>query len=171
MADRHHHVLFGDEVADVDRADFFATDLGATRVAVFSFQLDQILTNQLANVLIVGQNARVLGDFVEQLLMLRAELLLFEVHQLTERHPQNGVGLHGGQRVRIAHASLGCEDLESLVAQGAWHEHRGSLDAHQPGFRLGLRGTGANDANHLVDVRMRQQQAFDRVLSLPGSQQ
>ena len=43
----------------------------------------------------------------------------------------------------------------------------GAFDAHQPRLGLGLRGRGANHADHFVDIGVGQQQAFDGVLALP----
>ncbi len=43
-----------------------------------------------------------------------------------------------------------------------------AFDAHQSGLGLGLGAGGADDADHFVDVGVRQQQTFDGVLALPG---
>ena len=48
-------------------------------------------------------------------------------------------------------------------------QHRGrSFDTHQARLGFRLRGAGANDADDLVDIRVRQQQTFDRVLASAG---
>ena len=59
--------------------------------------------------------------------MLAAELFLLQIDQLAERHPQNGVGLHGGERVGLAHAALLLEHCEAVVAQGPLHHARRGL--------------------------------------------
>ena len=128
----------------------------------------QIAANDRQDVLLVGQDAQILGDFLEQLCVLAAEFFLLQVDQLAERHSQNGVGLHGGERVGSAHAAFLLEHGEAGVAQGSLHHGRRGFDAHQAGLGLGLRRRGANDANDLVDIGVGQQQAFDRVLALPG---
>jgi len=96
-----------------------------------------------------------------------SEPLLFEVDQLAQRHSQDRVGLDGGQRIAVSGAALLLEHLKAFVAQGPRHHRRGTLDAHDPHLGLGLRLRMADDADDLVDVGQRQQQAFDRVLALP----
>ena len=100
--------------------------------------------------------------------MLVGELLLLEVDQLAERHPQDGVGLDGRERVLLGDAALLLELGEALVAQRPLQHRGGRLDRHQPLLGLGLRRRRADDADHFVDVGVRQQQALDRVLAPPG---
>ena len=172
MRDRHHHVFFGDEILHVDVADLFAVDLRAAIVSVLLRNLGEVGLDDREDLAFVAEDAEIIDDLVEQFGVFRAELLLLQVDQLTERHPQDGVGLDGRERVsvRLA-ASFVCEVGVAGVAQGALHQRGRALDRHQPGLRLGLRRRRPNDADHFVDVRVREQQAFDRVLPLPRSLQ
>ena len=61
----------------------------------FSLQLRQVVADDVQDVLVVGEDPQVLGDLVEQLVILVAELFLFQVDQLAERHAQDRVGLDG----------------------------------------------------------------------------
>ncbi len=69
------------------------------------------------------------------------------------------------------HAALALKDLETVVAQRAVEHGGGRLDEHQLPFGLFLVGRRADCADHLVDIGQGQQQALDRVLSLPGLRQ
>jgi hypothetical protein len=64
----------------------------------------------------------------QQLRVLVAELLLLEVDQLAERHPQDGVGLHRGERVLFGNAPFGLELRVALVAEGPLEHCPRSLD-------------------------------------------
>ena len=101
------------------------------------------------------------------MLVLAAELFLLEIDQLAEGHLQDGVGLHGGERVAFAVAPLGGEDGKARVAQGAAHEGRG----HSMPIKRALASAC------VADVRMTRitssmlacasSKPFDRVLALP----
>ena len=61
----------------------------------FVLNLEHVVADDRQDVRLVGQDAQVLGDLVEQLVVLVAELFLLQVDQLAERHPHDRVGLHG----------------------------------------------------------------------------
>ncbi len=65
-------------------------------------------------------------------------------------------------------AAFCLECCEADFAERALEHRGGRFDAHQPGFGLGLRCRRADDADHFVDVGVRQQQAFDGVLAAAG---
>ena len=77
---------------------------------------------------------------VEQLGMFAAELFLLQVDELAERHPQDRVGLHGGQAIDVGHAAL---VLEHRVKPSSPRARSimlaGHCDAHQADLGLGLR--------------------------------
>ena len=96
MADGNDHRLFGNEIFQIDLADFFAADFGLAFVAVFAFQFQAVAADDGADVFLVRQNVLMLANFREQLVMLAGQLFLFQIDELAQRHFQNGVGLHGG---------------------------------------------------------------------------
>ena len=100
--------------------------------------------------------------------MLVGQLLLLQVDQLAERHAEDGVGLDGREGVRFPQAAFLGENAEPLFAQRPAQQGGGRLDLHQALLRLGLGRGAADHADHFVDVGVRQQQPFDRVLPLPG---
>ena len=100
-ADRDDHRLFGDQVLHVELAHLLAADFGAAGVAVLPLQLAAVVANDVQNVLPVGEDAAVLGDFLQQLAMLAGELFLLQIDQLAEGHAQDGVGLDGRERVEL----------------------------------------------------------------------
>ncbi len=65
MADRHDHVLFGDQIRQVNVTDLFAADLGPPVAAVLSLDLTQIVLDDVPDVLFVGQDPQVLGNLVQ----------------------------------------------------------------------------------------------------------
>ena len=167
VADGDDHGFFGDQVSDVDLADFFAGDFGAPLVAVLALQLLHVIAHHRQDVFLVGENAFVFVDVVEQLLEFAGECFLFQVDQRTERHPQNGVGLHRSERVVFAHAAIRLKRCEALLAQRPFQQRRGRFDLHQPVFCFGLCFRRADHSDHFVDIGVGQQQALDRVLALP----
>ncbi len=168
-ADGDHHGLFGDEVFEVEVADFFAADLGAAGLGVFPPQLAEVLADQVQHVFPVGEEALILDDLFQQLAVLAGEFFLFEVDQLAQGHAEDAVGLHGREVVGFLAAAFRLEDGEALVAQGAAEDGRRRGDLHEPLFGLFLGLRCADDADHLVDVGVGQQEALDHVLPLPGA--
>ena len=172
MADRDDHRLFGDQVFQIDVAEFFAADLRAASIAVLLAEFLQIVLDDLQNILLVGQNPQVFGDLFQQLPVFAAQLFLFEVDQLAERHAQDGIGLHGGQRVVRPPRPVPPGTVESRLRPAP-------AASSPPGHSTPIRPTlasacvlrGADDANDLVDIGQGQQQAFDRVLALPRARQ
>ncbi len=167
-ADRNDHHLFGDQILVVDVADFIAADLGPPLVAVFPLQLEEIGADQGQDVPLVGEDAAILADIGKQVLIFLGELLLLEVDQLPEGHAKDGIGLHRRESVCLFHATFRLKYAKPFVAQGPLKHRRRAFDLHQPLFGLGLRPRGADDADDLVDVDVRQQQALDGMLALPS---
>ena len=83
--------------------------------------------------------SQILAHLLEQLGMLVAQLLLLQIDELTERHPQDRVGLHGGEAIFIGHAALVLKDAKTFGAQGPLHHRGRSGDAHQADLGLGQR--------------------------------
>ena len=164
--DRNDHRFLVDEVFVRDVSDFLERDFGAAFVGELVFDLFQVLTNDRQNVLFVRQNAAELRNVGEERVVLVGQFLLFEVDQLTERHAKNRVRLHRRERVAFLDAARRLERLEAFVAERSIQERGRALDLHQALFRLELRRRRANDANHFVDVGVRDQQTLDGVLTL-----
>ncbi len=87
--------------------------------------------------------------------------------QLPQRHPQDGVGLDGRERVVLGDAPIRAEGGKARLAQRPLNERRGALNLHQAQFRLDRRRRRADHADHFVDIRVGQEQALDDVLPLP----
>ena len=143
----------------------------AAGVAVLAGQLLAILADHGVDPGLVGQDAEVLADLLEQLRVLVDELFLLEVDELAERHLQDRVGLHGRERILLGHAALLLILGEADVAQRPLQHGGRRLDRHERFFRLGLRLRGADDADHFVDVGVREQQALHGVLPPPRAGQ
>ena len=54
-ADGNDHRLFGDEILEVDMAEFLAADFGAAGVAVLAFEFAQVVADHVEDVLPVGE--------------------------------------------------------------------------------------------------------------------
>src|SRR5690554_2611352 len=106
VTDRNDHRLFGDQVFQIDLSDLFAADFGAPLIAILSLELLAIGTDNREDVLLIGKNALIFGDFLKQLLVFAAQLFLLQIDQLAERHPQNRVGLDCRERIGVANAAL-----------------------------------------------------------------
>ncbi len=89
----------------------------AAGVAVLADELFAIFADDLVDAGLVDEDAEILVDLVEQLGMFLDELFLFEIHQLAERHLQDGVGLHRRERVFLGDAALLLELGEANVAE------------------------------------------------------
>ena len=63
VADGNDHRLFGDQIFQVNVAQFLAGDLGPSLVAILAANFLQIVFDDGQNVLFVGENSQVLGDF------------------------------------------------------------------------------------------------------------
>ena len=166
--DRDHHRGLGDELGHVADVARLTADLRPPRVGMLVGQPDELLANERPDVRVVRQHPAKFADLREQVAVLAAKLLLLEVHELPEREPENGVGLHRREAVRLGHAPLLLEHGEALRPERSLEERRRRLELAQPLLRLGLRLRRADDANHLVDVRQRDEQALERVLAGPG---
>ncbi len=114
--------------------------------------------------------SQIVADLDQQLRVLVGELLLLEIHQLAERHPQDRVGLHGRERIFFGHAAFRLELHVPFVARAPVASiGAGVLISISALFRLGLRLRRADHADHFVDVRMRQQQPCTVCLPLAGA--
>ena len=99
LADRDDHRLLGDQVVHVEVAHLLAADFRAPRVGVLAASAPAGPSRMMSRMfLLVGEDAVVLGDLVQQLAVLAGELLLLQVDQLAEGHAEDGVGLHRGER-------------------------------------------------------------------------
>ena len=66
MADRDDHRLFGDQILQIDVAEFFVGDLGPPGVAESSFDLLQVFLDDVVDSLLVAEDVQVVGDLREQ---------------------------------------------------------------------------------------------------------
>src|SRR5262245_21462716 len=64
VANENDHRFLFDQVLQIDLADFLAADFRATLVAIFAFEFLAIGADNRQDVLLVGQNSLMLGDFV-----------------------------------------------------------------------------------------------------------
>ena len=167
-ADRHDHRRFGDQLGHVADITRLAADLGAPIVAMFFGKLDELRPDHAADVCLAGEEPAEVTNLAEQLAVFAGELLLFEIDQLPEGEPENGVGLDGGEAIGLRHPTLLLEHREAPRTEGTLEERRRSLDLGQPLLRLGLGAGAANDPDHLVEVRQRHEQTLEGVLAAAG---
>ena len=80
MRDRHDHHLFGDEVFHVDVSDFFQTDFSPSFIAESSLDVLEVVFDDRQDVCVITQDAQVLDDLFEQLVVLVTQFLLFQIH-------------------------------------------------------------------------------------------
>ena len=66
MTDRHHHVLFGDQILNIDVAEFFTGDLGATFIPMLLDDLIQVISDDLIDIVFITQDTQVFTDLIEQ---------------------------------------------------------------------------------------------------------
>ena len=78
----------------------------------------RVFLDDRQNVRVVRENAKVFANLFQQFAVLVGEPLLLEVDQLTEGHPQNGVGLHGSEAIDLSYAAIGVETLRSRHRPG-----------------------------------------------------
>jgi hypothetical protein len=133
-------VLLGDQVLEVELA-LVGPERGSSRVRVLLPDLEQLLLDDPSDLPGVLEERLEVLDPREQVLVLLLELRASELGEAAQRHVQDVVGL----------------DLRELEL------------AHQLGARvLGVRGA-TDDADDLVEVLQRDQQALDDVVALLGS--
>ena len=136
----------------------------------FRFNSRQVLADNVKHVLAVGEDIAVLADLAEQIAVFAGQLLLFQIDQLAQRHAEDGVGLDGRERVEFLLRRVRFpEHGEAFFAQRpAACRPPGVWISIEPPLGLVLVGRGADHADHFVDVGVRQQQPFHRVLAMPG---
>ena len=160
-ADREHHLVLGDQVRHLEFLGLGALDHGAPVVAELLLQLDGVLADDVEHQALVGEDRLEAVDLVHQLGELGGELVDLQARQLDQAQRADGLGLHA-REARAVGLGLGDHAVRDLRrvrmrrrdAEGAGHE---PLDR----FLAGLRG--ADDADHLVDVADRVDQAFQLV--------
>ena len=59
MADRNDHVLFLDQVFQIDVSDFHARDFGAARIGQLLLDVGQVVANDRSDVVVVRQDSLV----------------------------------------------------------------------------------------------------------------
>ena len=123
LRDRDHHALLGDEVFDVQVLGGIGELRSAGGVELL-LDLLQLLLDDVAHQLRVGEDAVVVRDLLAQLFQLGLDLLALQTGQAAQAHLQDGRGLLVGQAEALGQS---CRRL-----------------------LVGLRG--ADDADDLVDV-------------------
>ena len=118
-----------------------------------------------------AEDAEVLFDLLEQLRVLVDELFLLEIHELAERHLQNGFGLHGRERILFGNAALVWYWRKPTSPSARLSIGGRRFDRDQAFFGFDLRFRSADDADHFVDIGVREQQALHRVLAAAGAEQ
>ena len=142
VGDRDDHLLVGDQVLDVDLA-LGVGDLGAALVAVGLGDLSQLVLDQAVDALLVAEDLTQLLDSLGQVGVLLLDLVGLERRQAAERQLQDRLRLHERQ----------LEALDQTVAG-----------------RLGV-ARGADQRDHLVEVRQRDQQTLEDMRALLGAPQ
>ena len=107
-----------------------------------------------------------LSDFLQQPLVLAAQLLLFEIDELSQCHAKNSIRLHCGKRVGVSNAGLFLKSAESFIPERTLQHGGRALIEHQRFFGLGLRSRRANNPDNLVDIGQGQQETLNGMLSL-----
>ena len=139
LRDRDDHTLLGDEVFDVEILGGIGELRSAGSVELL-LDLLQLLLDDVAHQLRIGEHAVVVRDLLAQLLQLGLDLLAFQTGQSTQAHLQDGGGLLVGQAEALG----------------------------QPSRRLLVRLRGADDADDLVDVVEGNHIAFQDMGALLG---
>src|SRR6056297_2804816 len=161
---RHHHVLLGNEVFD-GQVGVVLHDLGATLVAELVAHRLELLADQGQEPVRIGQDKRILSNFIEYLLVFLNYLLLLEAGQAMQPQIQDGLGLGLRQAVYGLPALL--DDAERAVVGirpgidvAGPLQHAGDRTGRptardQPDLRFRRRRRGLDQRDHLVDVRQR----------------
>ena len=134
VRDRDDHLLVGDQVLDVDLV-LGVRDLGPAVVAVGVLDLEQLLADQAHHLGLVAEDVAQVLDALDDLVVLGLDL----------------VGLQGGQA------------LETEVEDRLRLEARQLEALDQPVARRVRVARAADQLDHLVDVRDRDQQALEDV--------
>ena len=163
--DRNDHRLFVDQPLDVEIAEFRTVDLGPALVGEFLFDLQQVLANDRQNILLVRKNTAKLVNVGQKRPVFVRQFFLFEIDQLTERHFENRVGLNGGQRIFLGDPAIFDEHGKTFRTERPFEQRRRRFDLNQPFLRLGLRFARANDADHLVDIGVGDEEPLNRMLT------
>ena len=157
MADRNHHRLFRDQILQVDRSDFLTGDLRSPLVTTTFLDLTEIVFDDVQDILIVSQDAKILGDFIQQLAEFLAQPLLLEIDQLPQGHPQDRVRLDRGQHVFIRRTAFILELLEPVIPERPLQHGRGTAKFDQSRFCVLLCLRRPDDLDDFVDVCQCQQ--------------
>ena len=139
-ADRDRHVLFGDQILDVDLAGFAFEELRPAIVAVLRADFLQLVDDDLHEQALAREDRAQTLDRLQQLGQLVEDLLALEARQALELHVEN--------RLRL--------DLR----QAELH--------HQAVARFGHGLRRANQRDHLVEMIERDPQAFEDVVARLG---
>ena len=167
MADGEHARVPRHEFAELEVLGFVARDLGAARVAKALGERDGVGADDGEDARAVAEDRLELVDLGEELGEFARELLDLEPDELDESQRADGLGLDA----REVHAALAVvEELLGLVAQARGHDvdarvARGNAERalHEPRDRLFARAAGADEADDLVDVAHRVDEAFQLV--------
>src|SRR5262245_14155434 len=166
VAQRNRVRFFGDQVFDIQLADFLVDDLSAALIGIFVAQLDQILANEGEDVLLAAQELFVALDLFAELIVVLDDLVALEGSELAELHAHDGFGLRLGHVIDRMRADLLLQGGEMLIAQGALQDRGGHVQLLQAFLRRRSAGRVAADLDDLVDRRNRDELAFEHMAAL-----
>ena len=93
LAERHDHVLGGDEVLGGQLAVRIGLDPGLAIVAVALLEVGQLVLDDLQDLARVGEQVLELADELDDRLVLVLDLLALERGEPPQLHLEDGVGL------------------------------------------------------------------------------
>ena len=96
---RDDHRLFGNQIVFVDVGQFFVADFRAAFVAVLGLQSNHVLPHDDQDVRLIGQQTQILGDVVEQFLILALQFLPLQIRERSQLHRDDRFRLVGRERV------------------------------------------------------------------------
>ena len=159
VGDRHHHVLFLDQILDLDLG-FVFDDLGATGLSVLLFDLLELLHDDVHQQVLAGQDGSEPEDLVAELAVLFGQLLLLEPGEATQSHLQDGFCLSLAELIRLP-AGRGLDFLFRTTS--ASHEGFQAVQrkGHQPVTRLFGIARLTDGLDHEIDLGHRHAEPFD----------
>ncbi len=168
VRDRHDHVFAGDQILVFD-FQFDIEDFGPTRNSKTIPRFDQLVADDLDNARPRAQDVQEVPDLVGQCLGFVAKFVAAKRRQSCQTQVQDGLGLFLGQFQRLP---VG-QHRTRVGYQPDQRSHVGSrpVALDQLGARRCRIGRGADQRDHLVDIRNRQRQADNHVRAVAGLRQ
>ena len=93
MGKGYCHILFFHQILFI-QLSFITDDLGAALVAVFLFNLQELVFNNSHQQLLVVQQGVVVVDFLHELIVFRVDFFSLQALESSQLHVQNSLGLN-----------------------------------------------------------------------------